>query len=149
MLVGRVLGGRYQTEQLLGSGGMGAVWRARDLRLDRPVAVKELTGAGLSYPMAMARFDREARTVAGLTHPNIVEVYDFGADDGNSYLVMELIEGSTVAAMLAGGPLPFAAAISIAAQTCDGLAAAHEAGVIHRDIKPANLMLTPAGVVKI
>lgn len=146
---GRVLGGRYRAEQLLGSGGMGTVWRGRDLRLDRPVAIKVLAGAGLDDPMAFERFDREARAVARLAHPNIVAVHDFSADRDDPYLVMELVEGRAVGAILADGALPLAQALAIAIQTCDGLTAAHTAGVIHRDIKPANLILTPSGVVKI
>jgi len=149
MTAGRVLDHRYLIEQPLGSGGMGAVWRGRDLRLDRAVAVKELTSAGLALPMAIQRFDREARAVARLAHPNIVAVHDVGTDGGHPYLVMELVEGSSVAAMLDDGPLPVATAVAIAAQACDGLAAAHAAGVIHRDVKPANLLLTSTGMVKI
>lgn len=147
MVVGHVLSGRYQIEELLDSGGMARVWRGRDLRLGRPVAIKEL--AGPWDRTALQRFDREARMVARLAHPNIVVIYDVGSDGDSRYLVMELVEGATVEAMLADGPLPVAQAVAIAAQACDGLAAAHEAGIIHRDIKPANLMLTPAGVLKI
>jgi serine/threonine-protein kinase len=147
--VERVLSGRYQLERLLATGGMGAVWQARDLRLDRAVAVKELTGAGLTLPMAIQRFDREARAVARLAHPNIVALHDVGVEDDRPYLVMELVDGRSVAAILEEGPLPPASAVAVAAQTCDGLAAAHAAGIIHRDIKPANLLLTGTGVVKI
>jgi serine/threonine-protein kinase len=143
------LGGRYQPEWLMGSGGMGAVWAGRDLRLDRAVAIKVLAGHGLTDPTALERFEREARIVARLTHPNVVAVHDFGAEDGAPYLVMELVEGESVSAMLKRGPLPVDRAVAIAAQACDGLAAAHAAGVVHRDVKPANLIVTPAGVVKI
>ncbi|GHJ57134.1 hypothetical protein Nm8I071_64410 [Nonomuraea sp. TT08I-71] len=145
----RLLSGRYQSEELLGSGGMGEVWRGRDLRLDRPVAIKVLTAAGVKEPMAAERFDREARTAARLTHPHIVGVYDFGTEEDHSYLVMELVEGRTVGDLVAAGPLPVVQALSIAVQTCDGIAAAHAAGVVHRDIKPGNLIVTPAGTVKI
>ncbi|MFG3299805.1 protein kinase [Micromonospora chersina] len=145
----RLLSGRYQPEELLGSGGMGEVWRGRDLRLDRPVAIKVLTATGVREPMAAERFDREARTAARLTHPHIVGVYDFGTEEDHSYLVMELVEGRTVGDLVAAGPLPVVQALSIAVQTCDGIAAAHDAGVVHRDIKPGNLIVTPAGTVKI
>ncbi|MGR6316387.1 serine/threonine-protein kinase [Micromonospora soli] len=149
LVSGRLLNGRYQSEELLGSGGMGEVWRGRDLRLERPVAIKVLTAAGLREPMAAERFDREARTAARLAHPHIVGVYDFGSDENASYLVMELVEGRTVAALIADGPLSVGQAVSIAVQACDGLAAAHAAGVVHRDIKPGNLIVTPHGTVKI
>ncbi|MEU5788511.1 protein kinase [Micromonospora purpureochromogenes] len=145
----RVLDGRYQSEELLGSGGMGEVWRGRDLRLDRPVAIKVLSVAGLEEPMAAERFDREARAAARLTHPHIVGVYDFGTEGDDSYLVMELVEGRTVSALIHDGPLPVEQAVSIAAQACDGIAAAHAAGVVHRDVKPGNLIVTPSGTVKI
>jgi serine/threonine-protein kinase len=145
----RLLDGRYLIERLLGSGGMATVWRGRDLRLDRPVAIKEVSGEGLRQPMALQRFEREARAVGRLAHPNIVSVYDVGAEKGVPYLVMELVEGPTVATLLADGPLPIVDALAVASQVCDGLAAAHAAGVVHRDIKPANLILTATGVVKI
>ncbi|MET8911160.1 protein kinase [Micromonospora sp. NPDC004551] len=145
----RLLNGRYQSEELLGTGGMGEVWRGRDLRLDRPVAIKVLTAAGVREPMAAERFDREARTAARLTHPHIVAVYDFGTEEDRSYLVMELVEGRTVGDLLTAGPLPLDQALSIAVQTSDGIAAAHAAGVVHRDIKPGNLIVTRAGTVKI
>jgi eukaryotic-like serine/threonine-protein kinase len=145
----RLLDGRYRIERLLGNGGMAAVWRGRDLRLDRPVAIKELVGEGLRQPMALERFDREARAVGRLSHPNVVSVYDVGTQDGRPYLVMELVDGPTVATLLAGGPLPIADVLTVGSQVSDGLAAAHAAGIIHRDIKPSNLIVTPGGVVKI
>ncbi len=145
----RLLGGRYRIERLLGGGGMATVWRGRDLRLDRLVAIKELSGEGMRQPMALQRFDREARAVGRLSHPNVVSVYDVGSQHGQPYLVMELVEGPTVATLLDDGPLPVADVLTIGSQVCDGLAAAHAAGIIHRDIKPANLIVTPAGVVKI
>ncbi len=145
----RLLGDRYRLEDVLGSGGMATVWRGWDLRLERAVAVKTLDHAGLSDPSAAERFDREARTVARLAHPNIVAVYDVGTQEGVGYLVMELISGVSVATLLEAGPLPVQQAVAIAAQSCDALGAAHAAGVIHRDVKPANIMVTPAGAVKV
>jgi serine/threonine-protein kinase len=145
----QVLDDRYQLERVLGSGGMGTVWRGQDLRLQRPVAIKVLSGGGLSLPKAMERFGREARAVARLSHPNIVPVYDFGAHRDDPYLVMELIDGSTVADALDSGPLAVADVLAISSQVCDGLTAAHAAGIVHRDIKPSNLTVTAAGVVKI
>ena len=149
MAVGRVLSGRYQIEELLGSGGMATVWRGRDLRLGRPVAVKVLTGAWLRDPIAVQRFEREARTAARLAHPNVVGVHDVGVDSDSHYLVMEYVEGETVAAMLDSRPLSVAQTVAIVMQVCDGLAAAHSAGIVHRDVKPANVILTPTGVAKI
>ncbi|MFF5172385.1 protein kinase [Micromonospora sp. NPDC000089] len=145
----RVLDGRYRPDELLGSGGMGEVWRGHDLRLDRSVAIKVLSAAALREPKAAERFDREARAAARLNHPHIVAVYDFGTDEDGSFLVMELVEGRTVSALIADGPLPVDRAVAIGAQAADGIAAAHAAGVVHRDVKPANLLVTPPGTVKI
>ncbi len=148
-MAGRRLADRYELEEVVARGGMGVVWRGRDLRLGRAVAVKLVSGAASTDPTTVERFDREARTVARLNHPNIVAVYDFGADGGDSYLVMELVEGRSLAAMIGDGPLSVADAVAVATQACTGLAAAHAAGVVHRDVKPANLIRTSAGVVKI
>jgi serine/threonine protein kinase len=145
----RLLDGRYRLEEELARGGTATVWRARDLRLDRPVAVKLLTAARSADPRMLARLHSEAQILAGLTHPNIVAVHDLSVDSGRAYLVMELIEGSTLAARLADGPLPIGQAAAIAAATCDALAAAHDVGVVHRDIKPANIMLARTGTVKV
>jgi serine/threonine-protein kinase len=128
---------------------MAAVWAGIDTRLDRPVAVKVLDGAASADPAMVQRLDQEARAVAKLAHPNVVAVYDVGIEGDVPYLVMELVEGQDLQQRIAGGPLDVGQAIGIAAQICDGLAAAHHAGVVHRDIKPANILLTRAGTVKI
>jgi eukaryotic-like serine/threonine-protein kinase len=146
---GQLISGRYRLEAVLGRGGMATVWRGVDQRLGRPVAVKLLDRADTADPAMLQRFDREARTAGGLTHPNIVAVYDVGTDDGVPYLVMELIDGTSVEAMLASGPLPIDQAVDVARQTCDALAVAHAQGVVHRDIKPANILLTTRGSVKV
>jgi serine/threonine-protein kinase len=145
----RLLDGRYRLEEEIARGGTATVWRARDLRLDRPVAVKLLTAARSADPRMLERLRGEARILAGLTHPNIVVVHDLSVDSGRAYLVMELIEGRTLAARLADGRLPVGQAAAIAAATCDALAAAHTVGAIHRDIKPANIMLARTGTVKV
>ena len=146
---GQLISGRYRLEAVLGRGGMATVWRGVDERLGRPVAVKLLDRADTADPAMLQRFDREARTAGGLTHPNIVAVYDVGTDDGVPYLVMELIDGTSLEALLAGGPLPIDQTVDVARQTCDALAVAHIQGVVHRDIKPANILLTTRGSVKV
>jgi eukaryotic-like serine/threonine-protein kinase len=147
-MYGQLISGRYRLDAVLGHGGMATVWRGVDERLGRRVAVKLLDRA-TADPATLQRFDREARTAGGLTHPNIVAVYDVGTDNGVPYLVMELIDGTSVAALLARGPLPLNQAVDIARQTCDALAMTHAEGVVHRDIKPANILLNTTGTVKV
>ncbi|MFD6327395.1 serine/threonine-protein kinase [Streptomyces sp. NPDC058442] len=144
-----LLAARYQLEELLGRGGMGEVWRARDEVLGRPVAVKLLLAGGID-PSAAARFRQEAQTTARLNHPNIVAIYDFGQADDRLYLVMEIVQGYSLADRLASaGALTPREVAAIGDQIASGLAAAHRQNVIHRDIKPANLLLAPDGTVKV
>src|SRR3984885_14977305 len=138
--------GPYQLEALLGEGGMGEVFRARDTRLGRPVAIKVIRAERAQRPDFRIRFQREARATAALNHPHICTLYDVGEQEGASYLVMEHVEGQTLAARLGEGPLPLDQLLRRATEASQALAAAHERGIIHRDLKPANLMLTPAGV---
>jgi tetratricopeptide (TPR) repeat protein/predicted Ser/Thr protein kinase len=138
--------GPYQLEALLGEGGMGEVFRARDSRLGRPVAIKVIRGERALQPDFRIRFQREARATAALNHPHICALYDVGEQDGASYLVMEYVEGQTLAARLREGPLPLDQLLRRATEASQALAAAHERGIIHRDLKPANLMLTASGV---
>src|SRR5262245_18650292 len=130
--------GRYEILSQLGAGGMGEVYRAKDSQLDRVVAVKVLPKQTSADPDALARFDHEAKAVAALSHPNIVDVFDFGVQDGVTFTVMELLEGESLRTRLAGGPLPPRRAVEFALQVCHGLGAAHEKGIIHRDLKPEN-----------
>ncbi len=147
-LTGRTLG-HYQLGALLGAGGMGEVYRARDTRLDREVAVKILPEHLAANPEALHRFEREARAVAALSHPNILAIFDFGTEHGLSYAVLELLEGQTLRQRLSGAPLPWTQAAEIGDALAEGLAAAHAKGIIHRDLKPENIFLTDAGQVKI
>jgi eukaryotic-like serine/threonine-protein kinase len=141
--------GRYEILAPLGAGGMGEVYRARDPQLAREVAIKVLPEALADDAAALARFEREAKSVAALSHPNILAIYDVGREGRISYVVTELLEGETLRAALARGPLGARQAAQIAAGVAEGLAAAHGRGIVHRDIKPENVVLTPDGRVKI
>src|SRR5271155_2481255 len=141
--------GPYQIEALLGLGGMGEVYRARDGRLGRIVAIKILPAVFSAHIDRLDRFQREARSAAALNHPNIVTIHDLGQEGSTHYIAMELIEGKTLRELLAAGSLPIRKAIEIAAQVAEGLAKAHEAGIAHRDLKPDNLMISSDGFVKI
>jgi hypothetical protein len=147
---GRRLGGRYRMGTLLATGGMGEVWTGRDLLLDRAVAVKVLGGALAGDGRAAERLRREARAAAGLEHPNIARVLDLGEHDGRPYLVMELLEGESLAAWIdRAGPMGPVEAARVVAAVADALEAAHRAGVVHRDVKPGNVFLTADGNVKV
>ena len=133
----------------LGAGGMGQVYRAKDTRLGREVAIKTITLDGSPPGDFVQRFEQEARSASSLNHPNIVTIYELGQIDGTHYIAMELVTGDTLRDLLAGGPIPFHKVVSIAAQIADALAKAHEIGVVHRDLKPENLIVSAEGVVKI
>jgi eukaryotic-like serine/threonine-protein kinase len=137
--------GPYEIVGPLGAGGMGEVYRARDTRLDRTVAVKILPTHLSSDSAARQRFDREARSISSLSHPNICQLYDVGHQDDIDYLVMEFLEGETLAARISRGALPTDQLLKIGSDVCDGLERAHKSGVVHRDLKPANVMLTKTG----
>ncbi len=147
-LVGRQIGS-HQILSLLGTGGMGDVYRARDTRLGRDVAIKVVASAFLSDPERLARFEREARVLATLNHPHIGAIYGLEEAEGVRGLLLELVEGQTLAERLASGPLLIQEALSIARQIAEALEAAHEKGIIHRDLKPANIKITPDGTVKV
>ena len=137
--------GPYEISGKLGAGGMGEVYRARDTRLDRSVAIKVLSTDFAARADLRARFDREARLISQLNHPNICTLYDVGHDNGTDYLVMELLEGETLADRLARGALPVAEVLRCGAQLAEALARAHRQGMTHRDLKPGNVMLTKSG----
>jgi serine/threonine protein kinase len=137
--------GPYEIVSPLGAGGMGEVYRARDTRLDRTVAIKILAANLSGQPDAKARFDREARAISSLSHPNICTLFDVGQQDGTDFLVMEFLEGETLADRLARGPLPLDQALKVGAEICEGLEKAHRNAVVHRDLKPGNIMLTRSG----
>jgi serine/threonine protein kinase len=141
--------GPYEVLSPLGAGGMGEVYQARDTRLKRDVAVKVLPAQLSSDSARLTRFEREARLVSALNHPNIVTIHEVGQSDSTSFIVMELVAGKTLRELLYAGPLPLRKLLSIAAQIADGLAKAHASGIVHRDLKPENVMVTSDGFVKI
>ena len=141
--------GPYQVTAKIGEGGMGEVYRARDTKLDRDVALKVLPQAFTDDPDRLARFEREAKVLASLNHPNIGHIYGLEEAEGQKALVLELVEGQTLADRIAQGPIPIDEALPIAKQIAEALEAAHEAGVIHRDLKPANIKVGNDGTVKV
>ncbi len=141
--------GTYEILGPLGAGGMGEVYRAKDLRLGRQIAIKVLPAEVASNSDRLARFEREARTVAGLNHPNIVVLHTVEDEGGVRFLTMELVEGQTLTTLVTPGGLPLAKLLELAIPLTDALVAAHERGVIHRDLKPGNVMVTREGRVKV
>jgi serine/threonine protein kinase len=141
--------GAYEILSLIGSGGMGEVYRARDSRLNREVAIKVLPSEVAADHDRLARFEREAQVLASLNHTNIANIYGVDDSSGTPALVMELVEGPTLADRIAKGPIPLDEALPIAKQIAEALEAAHEQGIIHRDLKPANIKVRPDGAVKV
>jgi predicted ATPase len=141
--------GPYEIQSPLGAGGMGEVWRARDPRLGRDVAIKVLPASFSEDPDRLRRFEQEARSASALNHPAIVTIYEIGEFGSTRYIAMELVEGKTLKELVASGPLPLRKVLSIASQVAEGLAKAHAAGIVHRDLKPENVMISNDGFVKI
>jgi len=141
--------GPYEVVAPLGAGGMGEVYRARDPKLGRDVAVKVLPDIVADSLEHRARFEREARAIAALSHPNVLTIFDFGTSDGHAYAVMELLDGETLRDRLAAGPVSLRKALDYGAQIAHGLAAAHAKGIVHRDLKPENVFILPSGLVKV
>src|SRR5262245_25583602 len=141
--------GSHEVTALLGKGGMGEVYRARDLKLKREVAIKILPEEFAQDADRVSRFEREAEVLASLNHPNIAAIHDLAEANGSRYLVRELVEGETLTDRIARGPIPLEEALDIAKQIAEALEAAHDRGIIHRDLKPGNVKLTPEGKVKV
>src|SRR5689334_9051098 len=141
--------GSHEITALLGKGGMGEVYRARDLKLKREVAIKILPEEFARDSDRLLRFQREAELLASLNHPNIAAIYDVGEDGASRFIVLELVEGETLAELLERGPIPLDDALRIATSIGEALEAAHEKGIVHRDLKPANVKLAPDGRVKV
>src|SRR5262249_43197145 len=141
--------GSYEIVALIGAGGMGEVYRARDLKLNRDVAIKVLPDRFASNAERLARFTREAQTLAALNHPNIAHIHGLEESGAMRALVMELVEGDDLAQRLWSGAIPLDEALAIATQIAEALEAAHDQGIVHRDLKPANIKLRPDGTVKV
>ncbi len=147
--VGDILYGRYRVTDLLGQGGMATIFRGHDSQLGRDVAIKILRSEYGRDPAFVARFRQEAQSAAVLSHPNVVQVFDFGMESGDPFIVMELVEGGDLAQKIAQGPLDPVEAARVAQQIFEALDTAHARGIVHRDIKPTNVLLTPSGRVKV
>ena len=147
-MIGKTLG-HYQITSQLGKGGMGEVYQAKDRKLGRDVAIKVLPEEFAKDADRVARFQREAKLLASLNHPNIAAIYGLEESGGTNFLVLELVEGDTLADRIKAGPVPVEEALKLALQIAEALEAAHEKGVIHRDLKPANIKVTPEGKVKV
>jgi eukaryotic-like serine/threonine-protein kinase len=141
--------GPYEIAAQIGAGGMGEVYRALDTALERPVAIKVLPDLVAHDPERLARFEREAKTLAALNHPHIAQIYGFEKADRISAIVMELVEGPTLAERIERGPLPVDEALPIARQIAEALETAHDQGIVHRDLKPANIKVRDDGTVKV
>src|SRR5437764_14441970 len=148
LLVGRTIG-HYKISKRIGTGGMGEVYLATDITAGRKAALKLLPTRFTGDAERLKRFQREARAVVGLNHPNILTVYEIGEDHSTHYIASELIEGETLRQRLTRGPMELSDAVEVAIQVANALAAAHETGIVHRDIKPRNIMLRPDGYVKV
>src|SRR5712692_9863053 len=147
-MVGKVLA-QYQITEKLGEGGMGVVWKARDLRLDRFVALKTLPAEKLADPERKRRFVQEAKAASALNHPNIVHIYDIAEADGVQFIALEYVPGKTLDQFIGRKGLRLSEALKYAVQITDALARAHAAGIVHRDLKPSNLMIDDHGLVKV
>ena len=143
------LSARYEIEEVIGRGGMGEVLKARDKRLNRTVAIKRIRGEKAGSRTAIVRFLAEAQSIAALNHFNIVQIYDYGRDKDGPFLILEYVDGPSLAEELESGPLELTDAVEITCRLCDALSMSHERGIIHRDIKPANILLTADGEPKL
>jgi serine/threonine protein kinase len=147
-MIGKTLA-HYKITSLIGRGGMGVVYQAKDQKLGRDVAIKVLPEEFAKDADRVARFQREAKLLASLNHPNIASIYGLEESDGTHFLVLELVEGDTLSDRIKAGPIPVEEALKLALQIAEALEAAHEKGVIHRDLKPSNIKVTPDGKVKV
>jgi serine/threonine protein kinase len=144
-----IVDGRYRITGRIGAGGMADVYCAHDEHLGRDVALKMLPSAVVADPERIARFEREAKTLASLNHPHIAQIYGLEESGGTRFLIMELVDGETLAARLERGPVPIPEALALAAQIAAALEAAHERGIVHRDLKPANIAVAADGAIKV